>query len=414
MDEAHHAVAKTYRSVFDHFGLFSPGTRRMLIGFIATPRLGDGRGLGDVFEEIGYAKDLEDMIRERYLCQVSGWRVRTDVELESVRVRNGDFAENDLAHAVNTPERNDRLLKTCHETAADRRCIVFCANVAHAQAVAKRFQEAGHRAACIVGEMPDEDRKQFLRQFQEGRLDVLTNVNVLTEGYDEPSIDCVLLARPIKSLSLYAQMVGRGTRCHQGKHNLLVIGIVDNSVKHKLAGLHALFGHPAGLDMKGQDALKAMESIRQIERDHPYVDLQKVQDARALPFVLERVNLFRDQPPKEIAELSEFTWLPMASGGYRLGLPQGQELSILANLLYRFELRVRIPVKSRGSLRRKQTSRRPSSRLMSSCAGANASPYRSSTAKPLGGAGPLHRSSSGICATCGSLVPKVLRGAKLP
>ena len=106
VDEAHHAVAPSYRRIFDHFGLFEPHVSRYLIGFTATPRRGDKQGLGEIFEDVCYAREMREMIAGRYLCPITGWRVDTDLSLDNVKVRHGDFVESQLARVVNTPLRS--------------------------------------------------------------------------------------------------------------------------------------------------------------------------------------------------------------------------------------------------------------------------------------------------------------------
>ena len=169
VDEAHHAVAPSYRRIFDHFGLFAPGGPRYLVGFTATPRRGDKQGLGEIFEEVCYARDLREM------------------------------------------------MLTYRELADGRRTIIFCVDVAHAQAVHQAFVVAGIRAEAIWGDLPKDERRAVLARFSVGEIHVLTNCNLLTEGFDEPHVDCVIMARPTRSKLLYAQMVGRGTRLHRDK-----------------------------------------------------------------------------------------------------------------------------------------------------------------------------------------------------
>ena len=261
-DEAHHAVAKSYRAIFEHFGLFAADTPRMLVGFTATPRRGDQQGLGEVFEEIAYSRSLEEMIRERFLCPVAGWRVTSDVNLDAVQVRGGDFVESQLARAVDVAERNALLLRAYQDLARHRRCIVFCVNVAHARDVATRFREAGIRAAAVWGAMPKEERRTTLAQLSRGALEVVTNCNVLTEGFDEPRVDCILMGRPTRSRLLYAQMVGRGTRLHPEKSDLLVIDVADNTRQHTLAGLHVLFDLSPALGGPPEDQDTAGPGVR--------------------------------------------------------------------------------------------------------------------------------------------------------
>src|SRR5215468_11232473 len=126
VDEAHHAVAPSYRRIFDHFGLFEPNVSRYLVGFTATPRRGDKQGLGEVFEEVCYARDMREMIAERYLCPITGWRVDTDLSLDNVKVRHGDFIESQLARVVNMPLRNSLLVQAYRDFTPGRRGIVFC------------------------------------------------------------------------------------------------------------------------------------------------------------------------------------------------------------------------------------------------------------------------------------------------
>lgn len=348
VDEAHHAVAPSYRHIFEHLGLFAPGTAKLLVGFTATPRRGDKQGLGQVFEEIAYSRGLEEMIRDGYLCAVRGWRVRSGVSLDAVKVRAGDFVESALADAVDNAPRNDLLTGAYGKLAKGRRCIAFCVNVRHAQNVAAAFRKAGYRSRAVWGAMGSQDRAEVLRELARGEIDVVTNCNVLTEGFDEPSVDCVLMARPTRSLGLYVQMVGRGTRLHAGKEDLLVIDIADNTRKHELAGLGALFDLPVGMQLGGHDALAVSEQIRQMGARFPWIDTSLVCRAEDLAFAAERIEFFRLDPPEEIEEYTRFTWLRAPAGGYRLVLPkasnhseaQPQALLVRPTLLGDFEIQM--------------------------------------------------------------------------
>ncbi len=356
VDEAHHAVAPSYRAVFDHFGLFEPGTARMLIGFTATPRRGDKQSLGDVFEDIAYSKGLEEMIAADYLSRVRGYRVQTGVSLDRVKVRAGDFVESQLAETVNVGGRNDLIVRTHRELAPERHCAVFCANVEHARDLAEAFRAAGVRAEAVWGTMPRSERHDVLARFHEGATRVLTNCNVLTEGFDEPAIDCVMMARPTKSLLLYAQMVGRGTRKASGKSDLMVIDFVDNSSKHTLAALAALFALPPGFDLRGRDALATASEAREIAERMPWIDLTTIANPDQLELVVERVDLFRFEPPSAIAPVTRLAWLPDAAGGYRIGLPGGDQMLVEPTLLGDWEIRRRLRATGRTEiLERKPT-----------------------------------------------------------
>lgn len=336
VDEAHHAVATTYRRVFDHFGLFEKDTKRLLVGFTATPRRGDKQTLAEVFEEIAYARSLPEMVRAGYLCPVRGWRVHTSIDIGAVRIRHGDFVESDLARAVDVAERNGLVVDAYLRYAPGRRAIVFGVNVAHVHALAAAFSERGIPAAAVWGAMTPEQRREALRQFRDGEVSVLTNCNVLTEGFDEPRVACVLMARPTRSQLLYAQMVGRGTRLHERKSDLLVIDIVDNSARLKLAGLNALFDLPDSLDLVGHGAIDVVDRLERIGSETPWVDIGRVGEAGELEHVAERVELFRFEPPAEIAPFTEFAWCAAPDGGYRLNLADGEWVDLREDNLGRW------------------------------------------------------------------------------
>jgi superfamily II DNA or RNA helicase len=342
VDEAHHAVAPTYRRVFDHFGLFDPGTSRFLIGFTATPRRGDQQGLGEVFEEVCYARDLRAMIADGYLAPIAGWRVDTGVSLDGVKVRRGEFVETELAHVVDTPKRNLMLVRAYGDLASGRRTIVFCVNVAHARAAQRTFADAGIRAAAVWGELPRDERRATLSGFAAGELDVVTNCNVLTEGFDEPRVDCVIMARPTRSKLLYAQMVGRGTRLHPDKTDLLVVDIADNSRTHQLPGIHSLFSLPMSMNLRGQDALAIERRIERINRTQPWVDTTRIHTPEQLELAVERIEFFNFDPPAELIAHTGNSWYAVP-GGYRLSLPKGEWMSVTSNLLDSWDVEHGVP-----------------------------------------------------------------------
>ena len=334
VDEAHHAVAPSYRRIFDHFGLFEPRGPRYLIGFTATPRRGDKQGLGEVFEEVCYAREMREMIRDRYLCSITGWRVDTDLSLDNVKVRgrHGDFVESQLAHVVNTPSRNNLLVKAYRDFASRRRTIVFCVDVNHAKDVHHAFTEAGIAAATVWGELSRDDRRNVLARFSAGEVDVVTNCNLLTEGFDEPRVDCVIMARPTRSKLLYAQMVGRGTRLHPDKGDLMVIDVADNSKTHQLPGLHSLFNLPSNMNLSGGNALDIERDIERLSRTQPWIDTSRIHSLEDLKLAAERIEFFNFGPPPELRPYTQNTWHTVP-GGYRLSLNNGEWISIEPNLL---------------------------------------------------------------------------------
>lgn len=350
VDEAHHAVAPSYRRIFDHFGLFDPGTPRLLVGFTATPRRGDKKTLSSVFQEVAYSRAMPDMVREGHLCSLRGFRVSTRINLSSVGVRHGDFIESELASLVDVPERNRLIVRAYRELAGGRCAVVFCVNVAHAQELALAFRKEGIAAGAVWGAMPKDERACLLQDFHHGSVQVLTNCNVLTEGFDEPRVDCVLMARPTQSQLLYAQMVGRGTRLHPGKEDLIVVDIVDNTSKHRLANLNTLFDLPEQLDLEGRPALEVVDHLERLSASSPWIDLARLVSADELELVSERIDLFRLEPPDEIAAFTDFCWCGRPDGSYRLLLPEGESVTLQEDHLGNWRATLSSPGRPQESL----------------------------------------------------------------
>ena len=238
-DEAHHAVAESYGRIYDRVGA---GKTCLHVGVTATPNRSDRKGLGAVFERVTYIKPLTDMIQEGWLARPTGVTIRTKTNISSVRSRGGDFNEAELESVVNTANRNELIATAMLQQAQDRKSIVFAAGVKHAYALAKILSESGIRAEALDGETPQYRREDMFRRFRTGELRAVVNFGVLTEGFDEPSVDAIVLARPTQSQSLYIQMVGRGLRLHPGKRDCLVLDVADSSERHPLVQLPTLLG----------------------------------------------------------------------------------------------------------------------------------------------------------------------------
>ncbi|AUX19713.1 hypothetical protein SOCEGT47_001650 [Sorangium cellulosum] len=270
-DECHHAPAEDNRRVLRQLGAFDPAWTGTLLGFTATTARGDGKGLDEVFEAIVYSRTLPEMIADGYLVPLAGYRVATATDLSRLdsRLDAGglDFATDELAEAVDLEERNALVARSIQELARDRRTIAFCVTVAHARNLSKALNHLGVRAATVHGDMPSDLRGRILADFRAERVQVLTNVAVLTEGFDDPGVSCVAMARPTRSEGLYAQCVGRGTRLHPGKRDCLILDFVDLS-SLALCTLPSLFGMPRDLDLEGRDAAEASRFYRQVTFDY--------------------------------------------------------------------------------------------------------------------------------------------------
>jgi superfamily II DNA or RNA helicase len=274
-DECHHAAAEDNLRVLRQLGVFEPTFTGTLLGFTATTSRGDGQGLEQVFEEIVYSRALPELIEDGFLAPMRGYRIATTADLRQLSSsRTGlDFDEEQLAEAVDIEERNALVARSIQELARDRRTIAFCVTVNHARHLAHALNALGVPAGIVHGAMPGEARAEALADFRAGRVQVLTNVGVLTEGFDDPGVSCVAMARPTRSEGLYAQCVGRGTRLHPGKADCLILDFVDLA-ELSLCTLPSLFGTPRDLDLRGGDANEARRAWMAIEFDRPGFELE--------------------------------------------------------------------------------------------------------------------------------------------
>ena len=317
-DECHHAPAEDNQRVLRELGAFDPDWPGTLLGFTATTSRGDGLGLDAVFEELVYQRTLPQMIGEGYLVGLRGFRVSTQADLRELSAGGKDFLADELAEAVDVEERNDLVARSIQELARGRRTIAFCANVAHAQHLAGALRELGVRAATVHGELPSEERAARLADFRASKLQVLTNVAVLTEGFDDPAVSCVAMARPTRSSGLYAQCVGRGTRLAPDKRDCLVLDFVDLSGV-ELETLPSLFGLPRQLDLRGGEVGEAAATYQQLRLDFgPFelppdeITLEEIQ-TRAAAF--DPLSLRVDG---EVRAISPYAWCSLGRAGIAL------------------------------------------------------------------------------------------------
>lgn len=338
VDEAHHATAETYQRVLNHFGVFAPGTQKLLTGFTATPKRGDGEGLNKVFQEITFARELPEMIDAGYLAPMAAYRVETSVDLAGVRTRLGDFVSGQLSERVNTRERNRLVVTIYKERLEGRKTLCFCVDVAHAEELAAEFASAGISTGCVTGNLERDERAGALEKFRSGETRVLTNCMVLTEGYDEPSVAGIILARPTKSAALYMQMIGRGTRLHPGKENVTIIDVVDVTNDKRLVNLATLFGLPQRFDLGGRTTQYVRNALQWAAAHRPWVRIDTVQSLEELRYRCRRIDLFDLETPEEIESCSDLAWTRRGDNRYGLCLLHGERLSVASTILSQWEV----------------------------------------------------------------------------
>jgi ATP-dependent helicase IRC3 len=239
VDEAHHAVAASYLRTLEHVGE-SP----LVTGFTATPERHDKKtDLRTVFDEMVYARSLESMIREGYLCDLRAVRVEIDeLDLSKVKKSRGDYQAEALGEALEDAHAVEHAVAAYQKEAAGRKGIAFFPTVATSQHAAAAFNAAGVPAAHVDGETPIDERREIMRRLSAGDITMLVNVAIATEGFDEPSLECIVIAAPTRSRIRYAQQVGRGTRLYPGKTDCLIIDVVGSIEEHSLQSVGVLFG----------------------------------------------------------------------------------------------------------------------------------------------------------------------------
>ena len=224
IDEAHHAITDGYRRILDYFS----GAK--VLGVTATPDRGDMRNLGEVFDSLAYEYKLTDAIKEGYLCKIMAQTIPLQLDITSVTMSGGDYAVGDLGTALDP--YLEQIAAEMAVRCKSRKTVVFLPLIKTSQKFRDLLNTYGFRAAEVNGQ--SDDRRQVLADFDAGKYNVLCNSMLLTEGWDCPSVDCVVVLRPTKVRSLYSQMVGRGTRLSPGKTDLLLLDFLWMTDKHEL------------------------------------------------------------------------------------------------------------------------------------------------------------------------------------
>jgi len=251
IDEAHHAVAAEWLRVIAALKDANPGM--LVMGMTATPGREDGIGLDLVFDDVAYERNLIDMVQAGWLVPPRLFRARIDVDLDKVKVNErGEYIEKSLASVMNTPPVRAAVVQAWREFGHDRKHLVYAVNIEHAEALAAEFQAAGYTAAFVHGKMKAKARADALEAFRSGAIKLLVSVSVILEGYDDPSAEGVLLARPTQSQILHIQAIGRALRLHPNKTEALIIDCVGNSLKHQPIQLATLIGLDPEGDLDGK------------------------------------------------------------------------------------------------------------------------------------------------------------------
>lgn len=228
-DEAHHAVAKTYKKIYEYF------TPRLHIGFTATPNRADNVKLGEIYNSIIFERNLKWGIKNNYLSNIRCLRIDIGYDISSVSNQNGDLNVGELSDAMDIENQN-KAIADAYKKYAVGQTLIFATSVKHANNIAAEIPGA----MVVTGETPNRD--QIIADFTARKIPCIVNCMVFTEGTDMPLIETVIIARPTRNSSLYAQMVGRGLRLHEGKKDLLLMDCVGVTGKIKICTAPSLFG----------------------------------------------------------------------------------------------------------------------------------------------------------------------------
>ena len=237
VDEAHHASADTYQKILSYF---KPA---FTLGLTATPeRTEDGKVILEIFKNTAHKLDIQTAVEIGELVPIRCIRIHTNIDLTKVRFNSVQYNIRDLESKIYVPERNHLIVDTWLQYVRDKRTVVFCASVKHADQIAELFREAGVRAAAVSGGMKQAERREFQDKFVSREIQVLCACDLLNEGWDCPETEVLFMARPTMSRVLYTQQLGRGMRLYPGKESLMVFDFVDNASQYNMPqSLHRLF-----------------------------------------------------------------------------------------------------------------------------------------------------------------------------
>lgn len=223
IDECHHGTANTYRKILGHF------KPKFTLGLTATPEKTDGEDLLELFKNVAHKLDLKTAVEIGELTPIRCIRVKTNVDLSTVRINGIKYYSQDLESKLFVPERNRIIVDTYINFVKNKKTVVFCASVKHAEEIASLFKENGIECEAVSGTMKTKERERILNRYEYGDINVLCACDLLNEGWDSPRTEVLFMARPTMSKTLYIQQLGRGMRKCEGKEYLMVFDFIDNA-----------------------------------------------------------------------------------------------------------------------------------------------------------------------------------------
>lgn len=349
IDEFHHGVAASYRSIIDHF---RQNTALKVLGVTATPDRFDAKALGQICESVAFKYDIAEAIEDGWLVPIEQQFVRIkSLDISHVRTTAGDLNGADLAKVWEDEKNLQGMVGASISVIGNRKAIAFTSSVRHAEMCCDIFNR--HRAgmaAWISGDTPEDDRRKILTQFKASEVQVLANVGIATEGFDCPDVEVVIMGRATKSRSLYTQMVGRGTRAASGvidglnsaferreaiaesrKPSMLVLDFVGNSGKHKLVTTADILGGKYDDETMAEAVKEAEESGQPVRMDKALGDAKqkiierieqaKLEEARRKAKLVARVEFVS----RHISPFDAFQITPKQDSKWDKGRPLSEK-----------------------------------------------------------------------------------------
>lgn len=277
IDEAHHATAETYQKVLAYF------KPKFILGLTATPERADDTNILDIFQNTAHKLDIQTAVEIGALTNVRCIRIHTNIDMTKVRFNSVQYNIRDLDVKICVSDRNQLIVDTWLNYVKDKRTVVFCASVKHAEQIAELFKKAGLNAIAVSGSMKPSERNEWLAKFASGEVKVLCACDLLNEGWDCPQTEVLFMARPTMSKVLYTQQLGRGMRLSEGKEFLMVFDFVDNASQYNAPySLHRLFrlkDYRAGATVLGKKGQREAEAALYEKGEKPDVIIDYPVDA---------------------------------------------------------------------------------------------------------------------------------------
>lgn len=354
IDEAHHTPTPTTQAFLEYFGVLKgkADNGNPLIGWTATPSRTDGKGLNNFYDQIADEILLADLIKAKWLARPIGYSIESELNPEALEkikiVKNeygeDDFDEDELAKVIDNPVTNQLIVDSYKRIGLNGiPTLVFCANRDHSDHLSQCFNESGIRAASIHYRTKGGPKRieAVLRDLREHKLDVVCNVQLISEGYDDNSVGAVIIARQTQSETLFTQMCGRCMR--PPKKYCTIIDIAHNFERLKLAGFHSLFGRvPAVIfkNDKGVDLVAVAEEFETVKKKFPRLALEKIRNITDLRRIskIEQVDLAMCEVANELLPFTQFVWYKNTASNYTLPISPRVYLNIEGNCVDQYEM----------------------------------------------------------------------------